>query len=130
MKKLSLVLVIALVVVSSLCCFAFADEAQEVAQPVVETSQQAATQPAEEVNNLINNAGNTAMEFAQNIMDQLTIWSLPFCAIGVVWGAVQFFIMGIRNLYKKRQGLLLMFGSMTFYVVVLGVDLILAFLIG
>ena len=128
MKRLSLVLVIALVIVCSLGCFAFAEPVQEIAQPAGETSQQSTS--TEEVNSLINNAGNTAMEFAQNIMDQLTIWSLPFCAIGVVWGAVQFFIMGIRNLYKKRQGLLLMFGSMTFYVVILGVDLILAFLIG
>ena len=130
MKRLSLVLVIALVVVSSLCCFAFAEQGQEVAQPAGGTSQIVAPQTTEDVNNIINNAGNTAMDFAQNIMDQLTIWSLPFCAIGIVWGAVQFFIMGIRNLYKKRQGLLLMFGSMTFYVVILGVDLILAFLIG
>ena len=128
MKRLSLVLVIALVIVCSLGCFAFAEPVQEIAQPAGETSQQSTS--TEEVNSLINNAGNTAMEFAQNIMDQLTIWSLPFCAIGVVWGAVQFFIMGIRNLYKKRQGLLLMFGSMTFYVVILGVYLILAFLIG
>ena len=45
-------------------------------------------------------------------------WSLPFCAILVVFGATQFYIMGIRNLYKKRQGLLLMFGSIAFFVII------------
>lgn len=118
MKRLSLVLVLA-IVVCNLFCFSFAETEQITTVPSVEN-----------VNGMINDAGNTAMEFAQNIMSQLTLWSLPFCAIGIVWGAVQFFIMGIRNLYKKRQGLLLMFGSMTFYVVVLGVDLILRFMIG
>lgn len=118
MKRLSLVLVL-VIAVCNLFCFSFA-----------ETEQVLNVSSAENVNDMINDAGDTAMEFAQNIMSNLTIWSLPFCAIGIVWGAVQFFIMGIRNLYKKRQGLLLMFGSMTFYVIVLGVDLILRFMIG
>lgn len=123
MKRLSLVLVLA-IIVCNLFCFSFAESADSVTEQISNVTS------VENVNGMINDAGNTAMEFAQNIMSQLTLWSLPFCAIGIVWGAVQFFIMGIRNLYKKRQGLLLMFGSMTFYVVVLGVDLILRFMIG
>jgi hypothetical protein len=77
---------------------------------------------ANEVNDFVNDAGNTAMDVALNVLDQATIWALPFCAIFLVFGAVQYFIMGIRNLYKKRQGLLLMFGSMTFYVIIVIVD--------
>lgn len=104
MKRFSLVLVVVLAVIFSLGCVAYAEPAAEV------------------VNDTINNVGNTAMDIALNVLDQVTTWSLPFCAILVVFGAVQFFIMGIRNLYKKRQGLLLMFGSMTFYVIIVIVD--------
>lgn len=104
MKKFSVVLVALLVVICSFGCIAYAEPA------------------ANEVNNLISSAGNTAMDVALNILDQATVWTLPFCAIFLVFGAVQYFIMGIRNLYKKRQGLLLMFGSMTFYVIIVIVD--------
>lgn len=119
MKKFSLVLVVVLVLMINVVGITYAQ------QDVV-----AATSTADEVNQTINKVGDSAMEMAQNILNQATMWSLPFCAILIVFGAVQYFIMGIRNLYKKRQGLLLMFGSMTFYVVILAVDLILAFLIG
>lgn len=111
MKKLSLVVIVA-VMVCSLFCFAFAEPTT-----------------TDKVNEVVNTAGDTATEIAMNILDQAAKWSLPICAIFVVFGAVQYFIMGIRNLYKKRQGLLLMFGSMTFYVIILFVDLILTFLI-
>ena len=104
MKRFSLVLVVVLAIIFSLSCISYAEPATEV------------------VNDTINNVGNTAMDIALNVLDQVTTWSLPFCAILVVFGAVQFFIMGIRNLYKKRQGLLLMFGSMTFYVIIVIVD--------
>ena len=107
MKRFSLVLVVVLAVIFSLGCISYAE-------PV--------TDAAGVVNDTINNVGNTAMDVALNVLDQVTTWSLPFCAILVVFGAVQFFIMGIRNLYKKRQGLLLMFGSMTFYVIIVVVD--------
>ena len=70
------------------------------------------------------------MSVGQNVLDQITTWCLPFCAILVIWGAVQYFILGIRNLYKKRQGLLLMWGSMTFYVIALFINLILTFMAG
>ncbi|MBE5812840.1 MAG: hypothetical protein E7314_04215 [Clostridiales bacterium] len=108
MKKFSLVLVALFVILCCFGCFAYAEP-----------------QASEMVNETINTVGNTAMDVALNILDQATTWSLPFCAIFVVFGAVQFFIMGIRNLYKKRQGLLLMFGSMTFYVILVVVDFVL-----
>jgi len=75
-------------------------------------------------------AGNTAMNVAQNILDQVVMWALPFCALAIVWGAVQYFVLGIRNLYRKRQGLLLMWGSLTFYVIALFANLIITFMIG
>jgi len=99
LKKFSLVLVMLLVILFTFGCFAYAE-------------------PANEVNDLISTAGDTAMDVALNILDQATTWSLPFCAIFVVFGAVQYFIMGIRNLYKKRQGLLLMFGSIAFFLII------------
>ena len=55
---------------------------------------------------------------------------MPFCAILAVFGAAQYYVMGIRNLYKKRQGLLLMFGSIAFFVILVVVNFIITRLIG
>lgn len=54
---------------------------------------------------------------AYKIVEQISDKSLPICAILILWGAVLYFILGIRNLYKKRQGLLLMWGAFTFVVI-------------
>lgn len=59
-------------------------------------------------------AGET---FAYKIIEQISDKSAPICAILILWGAVLYFILGIRNLYKKRQGLLLMWGALTFCVI-------------
>lgn len=62
-------------------------------------------------------AADTVSNFAYVIVSQISDKCLPVCAILILWGAVMYFIMGIRNLYKKRQGLLLMWGAFTFVVI-------------
>ena len=65
----------------------------------------------------IKNIANTGENLAYTIVEQISDKSLPVCAILILWGAVLYFILGIRNLYKKRQGLLLMWGAFTFVVI-------------
>ena len=67
----------------------------------------------------------TLMEKTIGVLNYVTMWSLPFCAVLIAFGAVQFYVMGIRNLYKKRQGLLLMFGSIAFYAIIVVVNFVL-----
>lgn len=111
MKKLSLVLVSLLVITCGLLCCSYAE-------PLEETTGI--------VSGFMNIDASEVMQTCLNVLDKLTIWVLPFCAGFLLWGAVQYFIMGIRNLYKKKQGLFLMFGSMTFYVVIVALNLILS----
>ena len=82
------------------------------------------------IDNKINDVGSGAANIGRNILDQLAAWSLPFCLLLVVWGSVQYFVLGIRNLYKKRQGLLLAWGSVTLYVIIVTANLILTFVLG
>jgi len=51
------------------------------------------------------------------VIEKVSDISLPICSLLILWGAVLYFILGIRNLYKKRQGLLLMWGAFTFVVI-------------
>lgn len=59
----------------------------------------------------------TVNSLAYTVVEQISDKSLPVCVILMLWGAVQYFILGIRNLYKKRQGMLLMWGAFTFLVI-------------
>lgn len=72
------------------------------------------TKPAEEV---INTAAQKGEKLLETIIGAISYISLPICALLILWGAVLYFILGIRNLYKKRQGLLLMWGAFTFLVI-------------
>ena len=65
----------------------------------------------------VETAANTVNSLAYTIVEQISDKSLPVCTILILWGAVLYFILGIRNLYKKRQGLLLMWGAFTFVVI-------------
>ncbi len=65
----------------------------------------------------IEEVANKGESMAYKIVEQISDKSLPVCAILILWGAVVYFILGIRNLYKKRQGLLLMWGAFTFCVI-------------
>ena len=65
----------------------------------------------------IEDIADKGESLAYKIVEQISDKSLPVCAILILWGAVLYFILGIRNLYKKRQGLLLMWGAFTFCVI-------------
>lgn len=114
MKKLSLILVSLLVITCSLLCCSYAETIEENTNIV---------------SNIVNVDGSAVLQTCLNVLDKLTIWILPVCAGFLLWGAVQYFIMGIRNLYKKKQGLILMFSSMTFYVVIVALNLILSLVV-
>jgi len=72
------------------------------------------TKHAEEV---IKGAAEKGENFLYTVIEVVSDISLPICALLILWGAVLYFILGIRNLYKKRQGLLLMWGAFTFLVI-------------
>lgn len=72
---------------------------------------------AEKVEEKIVDIADKGESIAYKIVEQISDKSLPVCAILILWGAVLYFILGIRNLYKKRQGLLLMWGALTFCVI-------------
>ena len=72
---------------------------------------------AEKVEEKIIDIADKGESIAYKVVEQISDKSLPICAILILWGAVLYFILGIRNLYKKRQGLLLMWGALTFCVI-------------
>jgi len=71
----------------------------------------------QDVNKTIDEAGTQVSNLAQEVLKQVADKSTPICALLLIYGAVLYFIMGIRNLYRKRQGMLLMWGSLTFWVI-------------
>lgn len=131
-SKLFLALLIAGVVTFN---FGFADtvKSTETANNESVQSESVETENTEDNKKIdigvdLENKTKEAVEGAENlafkIVEQISDKCLPVCAIFALWGAVLYFILGIRNLYKKRQGLLLMWGSFTFVVIAKIVNLI------
>ena len=65
----------------------------------------------------VGEVANTVNGLAYTVIQQISDKSLPVCGLLILWGAIMYFILGIRNLYKKRQGMLLMWGAFTFLVI-------------
>ena len=55
----------------------------------------------------ITDIANKGESLAYRIVEQISDKSLPVCAILILWGAVLYFILGIRNLYKNNPKLTL-----------------------
>lgn len=105
-KVFSLIMILAL-------CFSNFSLATTVTDVTGETSQVT----GEDVESALIEGGKQVTNGAVMVMGVVSSISLPICALLCLWGAVMYFILGIRNLYKKRQGMLLMWGSLTFLVV-------------
>lgn len=113
MKKLVKVLSMVIALVIGSCNLSFAtsfsdyenvenDKTSEIVGTIEEGTEKVAT---------------TVNSLAYTIVEQISDKSLPVCVILMLWGSIQYFILGIRNLYKKRQGMLLMWGAFTFLVI-------------
>jgi len=138
LKKFSKIILVLLLVNVITFNFAFADNVTDVDvtenQTVSETTTEAEemnkssesnvpfeveetklnTDKAEEVIDTVKEKSESIM---YKIIKAAGDISLPICFLLVLWGSVLYFILGIRNLYKKRQGLLLMWGALTFLVI-------------
>ena len=86
-------------------------------QPINTGENITAEQAVETVKDGVETAASTVNDLAYTVVEQISDKSLPVCMIFCLWGAVMYFTLGIRNLYKKRQGLLLMWGAFTFVVI-------------
>lgn len=95
--------------------FAFASSFSEFT-PESETNVQT-DEIVSKVEEGVGEVANTVNSLAYTIIQQISDKSLPVCGLLILWGAIMYFILGIRNLYKKRQGMLLMWGAFTFLVI-------------
>lgn len=128
MKKIFLMMIVCTMLIT--CSFAEGEVVTNESNQTTTNGLTIAAPSTEQVNNAIGTVGDGVKNIGQTILDKISSWSLPICALLVVWGSVQYFILGIRNLYKKRQGLLLIWGSITFYVITLFASLIFSFMSG
>lgn len=55
--------------------------------------------------------------FTWVVLNEVRKNSAPFCLIGVIIGAMIYFVLGPRNYPRKKYGSLLMFGSLTIFVI-------------
>jgi len=118
LKKWGAILAIVMLVVMFIPMVAYATEPFAFAT----SGENAIT--TEKVETVIDETTDTVNNVVLMVIGQISDKSLPICLLLILWGAVLYFIMGVRNLYKKRQGMLLMWGSFTFLVIAKFVHLV------
>lgn len=131
MKKISRFVLMFLLLNVVTFSFSSADNAESVqpSDPVVIQEQTSQTENSETIKNEgtsintedikegIKGVTDVGESLAYTIILEVGDKSVPIAFLLVLWGAVLYFILGIRNLYKKRQGLLLMWGAITFVLI-------------
>lgn len=70
-----------------------------------------------ESNEAIDKLSKNAYTIAWKVLEAIQRISPPLCLIGLVIGAMIYHFMGPRNVHKRRYGIMLMFGSLTFLVI-------------
>ena len=110
LNKCSRIFSLICVFVIFMCNFSFANPISDITGGVAQIT-------TEDVGNIIGDGGKEITNLTLKIVSVISDISLPICSLLCLWGAVLYFILGIRNLYKKRQGMLLMWGSFTFLVI-------------
>ena len=63
------------------------------------------------------------------ILDKVRIYSIPFCFIGIVIGAVYKYVLGIRKLDVQDRGLFLLVGFVTVLVICQVLPLVFAIIV-
>lgn len=119
LKKWGAILAIVMVVTMFIPTFCYAEN-----EPFAFATSGENAITTEKVESVIDETTDSVNNVVLMIIGQISDKSLPICLLLILWGAVLYFIMGVRNLYKKRQGMLLMWGSFTFLVIAKVVHLV------
>ena len=111
-KFFSLLLVFTIIFSNLAFATSFSEFEQESGTTTIQTDELVS-----KVEDSVGEVATTVNSLAYTIIEQISDKSLPVCGLLILWGAIMYFILGIRNLYKKRQGMLLMWGAFTFLVI-------------
>jgi len=126
LKKIGAVLAIFLLVTLFVPKFCYAGDVDIVTTEAVFTDEQPSNTQItkDKVDEVVKDATDAVNNLALTVAEVVSMVSLPIGLLLILWGSVLYFIMGVRNLYKKRQGMLLMWGSATFIVIAKFIHLI------
>lgn len=66
-------------------------------------------------NKPLENLGKNSFDITSSILYEVKRVSLPISCITIIAGSMMYFILGPRNLARKKYGQMLMFGGFTFW---------------
>ena len=63
------------------------------------------------------NVSRNTYKFTMRLLTEIQRNSFPICLLGIIGGALIFFALGVRNIHRRRFGLMLMYGFLTIWAI-------------
>ena len=73
--------------------------------------------------------GSDSYGYTAYILNKVRTYSIPFCFIGVAVGAIYQYVIGIRKIYIRDRGFMLIIGFVTIFVICQVLPLIFAIVV-
>ncbi len=130
MKKVLVGCVILLIVLSMGAVYATADNSTEVLS--ADASGELTNfkdQTAKELQDYTERYGSETYGFTAYILNKVRIYSIPFCFIGIVVGAIYQYVIGIRKMDLRDKGFNLLIAFVTILIICQVLPLIFAIVV-
>lgn len=112
-KNLTIIIITIIVIISSTICFNKVYGANETQSTLVELKEK-------EMNSLEDyeeTYGSKSYGLTAYILHKVQVYSIPFCFLGILIGAIYDYVLGIKHLETKEKGLALMVSFITIAVI-------------
>ena len=117
MKKLAISIIILIILLSIFGTVIAVEEIDttntNTASELIEIKEETKT----EMDDYIRKYGSESYGTAAFILNKVRIYSIPFCFIGIVVGAIYQYVIGIRKLDVRDKGFKLIIGFVTLFVI-------------
>jgi len=72
---------------------------------------------SEQAERSFSDVSRSTYKFTMTVLTEIQRNSFPVCLLGIIGGALIFFALGVRNIHRRRFGLMLMYGFLTIWAI-------------
>ena len=117
MKKLIGIIVLVIILVLGINTIALANNATVAEETNQQDILEKKNEIASKVDEYTEKYGSESYGLAAFILNMARIYSIPICFVGIIWGALNQYVLGTRILDKKHKGYGLIMTFVTLLVI-------------
>lgn len=112
-RKLTIIGITIMIIISSTICFNKVYATNETESTLVELKEKEMTS----LEDYEETYGSKSYGLTAYILHKVQVYSIPFCFLGILVGAIYDYVLGIKHLETKEKGLALMVSFITIAVI-------------